>query len=359
MTSPSPHLARLGDRAVFSVGEECFTWADVVLAAIRHGDWAEQSTRTRHGLAALRRVTAAGEEVPAARITAAAKRFRYERELLAADELDAWLDRFGLSHADWHDCLSRELLRSRSHGAAAASAICDAEVLACVGVDAICGGLLESTAHRLGAHAALAVDVPDERILPDQHADDATHAATAAQALGGTIAEWEERLRRIGHIEARASDARARLVDQPAVEHAVAEHRLDWLGLELDVLDFSREPAAREAALCVRADDLDLAVVAERSGARLTRRSLRLAEAEPWLAPHLFGATEGGLIGPLAHDSGFTVARVVSRRPPDPADPHIRRRAEAELVRRAATGHLADHVRWHEPCHVGRTEQPR
>ena len=347
---------------MFSVGPESFTWADAVLAAVRHGDWADQLTRTRHGLAALRRITAAGDEAPSDRIAHEAKQFRYQRGLLAADELAAWLDRFGLSHADWHDYLLRDVVRSNSHGAAGENAISDDEVVACVGADAICGGLLESAARRLAAQAALAVDAPDApdaRPDIDAHPDDATHSATAARLLGRAAADWEERLRRIGRVEARAARVRARLADQPAVEHALAEHRLDWTSVELDMLEFAREQPAREAALCVRADGLPLAAVGERAGTRLIQRSVRMEEAEHWLAPHLLGSTVGALIGPLAHDSGYTLARVVSRRSPDPADPLVRRRAEAELVRRAARRHVADHVRWQAPVDLGKTEAAR
>lgn len=341
----SGHLTRLAARSVFRVDGEAWTWGDAVLATIRSGEWAELESRARHGLAALHRLQASGQEVPAAELTQAARSFRYARELLAAEELDAWLDRRGLSHADWRDHLRRELLRRGSAGSAHEDAVPEDEVHAAAGVDLICGGGLEAAARRLAAQAALAP--PEDGAGAEEH-DSGDDAVTAGRVLGGEPSDWSERLARLARIEAGAAAARDALADEPAVEHELAEHRLEWLRIELELLDLPHEEAAREAALCVRADGSELGEVAARAGSALRSRRLLLAEADAWLAPHLLGAEEGEVIGPVAHDGGHAVARVRAKRAADAADPELRRRAEAALVQRAAARHVSERVEWHE-----------
>jgi len=81
MRSEQARLARLAEVGVFTVDGELFTWSDAVLAAHVAGEWEPLRARTRAGLAAQRRLTAGGGELSHDETTAAAKRFRYEREL--------------------------------------------------------------------------------------------------------------------------------------------------------------------------------------------------------------------------------------------------------------------------------------
>ena len=80
---------RLGEKPLFRVEEAVFTWDDVVARARASGDWQAIEEEVRAGLAASRELDARGEAPGPGDIEEAGRAFRYERGLLAGDELDA------------------------------------------------------------------------------------------------------------------------------------------------------------------------------------------------------------------------------------------------------------------------------
>ncbi len=318
-----------------------FAWADVVLAELHRGAWAELEQRTRAGVAARRAAVASGRELSAAETTAAARAFRFDRGLLAGEQLDEWLEGWAIGLAEWREYLRRELLRGRSTGAGEAD---DDEVSAAIGVEAICSGVLEAAAGRLAGQAALA----PAGAGPEAGAAGRVDVAAAAELLGIPPDRCAERLERVERLEAAATLARAGLVDGDAVAEELARHRQEWLRLELGVLALDDEDAAREALLCVRVDGLEPAAVARRARRGVRHLSTTLADAPEWLAPHVVGVGEGAVIGPVRHDPGFAVVVVESKREPSVEDPALRELAEASIVARAARRQVAARIEWRE-----------
>ena len=111
-------LGVLAGRSLFTVAGRTYAWEDVLLAAELRGELGELERQASQGLACLRRLEAQpdrqrSETLPAETLRAAATVFRYEHNLLAAEELEAWLDARGLSIADWNGYLRRLVLRER------------------------------------------------------------------------------------------------------------------------------------------------------------------------------------------------------------------------------------------------------
>jgi hypothetical protein len=112
-SSPKSRLSSFWDEFVFAVGGTDYQWIDVALAAMARGDWAAFERRLEEGLASAAQAERHGSAPSADDLEAAANDFRYERELIAAAEINAWLERFELSVDNWMFCLARELLRGR------------------------------------------------------------------------------------------------------------------------------------------------------------------------------------------------------------------------------------------------------
>ncbi len=317
-----------------------FAWADVVLAELHRGAWAELEQRTRAGLAAQRAAVASGRELSAAETTSAARAFRFHRGLLAGEQLDEWLDGWAIGLAEWREYLRRDLLRGRS---TSAGEVGDDEVSATIGVEAICSGALEAAAGRLAGQAALAPPGAE----PARRAGEVDVAA-AAELLGIPPEQCAERLERVERLEAAAALACAELVRGDAVADELAKRRQEWLRLELGVLALDDVDAAREALLCLRIDRLEPTEVAGRARRNLRRLSTTLADAPEWLAPYVVGVDEGSVIGPVRHDPGFAVVVVEAKREPRLADPGVRERAEASIVERAARRQVAARIEWRE-----------
>jgi hypothetical protein len=320
--------ASIASRPVFSVDGRTLGWDDITAAARLDGSWAELEERTRLGLACQKRLAIVGERIGADVIAEAARRFRYERDLLAGDELAAWLGRWELEVLEWRGYVVRMLARERLVGKLAETGrrffIDAGEVAAAVWAEAVCSGFL--------ARAA------------DQVAGDAALAAAAGERLEA-LRQPEELLDRIRTVAARA---RAEAATEEAIEREVAGHRIDWLRIEGEILIVSAEDAAREAALCFRADGRPLADVAAACGVELHRLSIYVVDADDGLSPALIAAREGELIGPVPRDGAFVLLSVERKITPSRADPNVRQRAVERIVERVAQRALLEHVEWHE-----------
>jgi hypothetical protein len=323
----NPRLGVLAGRPLFTVAGRTYAWEDVLLAAELRGELDALERQTRQGLACLARLAAEGEEAPTEAVHAAATVFRYDRNLLAAEELETWLETRGLTVADWNGYLRRLILRERwedelerieiefpvGHG----------ELEAALPAEALCAGFLRQAAERLAEDAALAD-------ANDSLADGAEGASSIATV-------------------ARTADAvRARVPSPVEVEREVAAHALDWIRIEAETLELADAEAAREAALCVRVDGRLLTDVADDCGVPASAIVLYLGDADPELQAALASASPGELIGPVKSSSGHLLVQLRAKSEPSADDPEVERRAAAVLMARSIERALRDRVVWHE-----------
>jgi hypothetical protein len=143
---------------------------------------------------------------------------------------------------------------------------------------------------------------------------------------------------------------RAEAATEEAIEREVAGHRLEWLRIEGKMLTLRLEDAAREAALCIRADGRAFADVATACGAEPDQLSVHVTDADAVWAPRLIAAREGEVIGPIPRHGAFSLLLVERKTPPGAADPSVRRRAVERIVERVVQRAMREHVEWHEHC---------
>jgi hypothetical protein len=320
--STSERLAALGRRPVFSVDGAEYTWDDVLAWSAARGALEGLRRRVYLGLTlAARREP--GSLVDESAVNAAATEFRYDRGLLAAEELTAWLERWSLTVREWGEHLERALLLEGADDPAVDGDEISTEIVVeAEYVDAVCSGFLEAEADGFAADVALAAGASEDAGPGRQATVEETIAAAAAARRGAKAKE--------------------------GVEREVARRALDWTRLELDVLELDDEGAAREAALCVRLDGRSLADVAADCHAWVSRLTTYVADVEPWAQPLLLAAQPGDLVGPLEQSGRFVLFEVHRRTPPSPADPAIRDRAETTLVERAVKRATDGWVEWHD-----------
>src|SRR5207244_11139838 len=104
---------------------------------------------TANGPAAPQRRAAPIDE---SELAEAGQAFRYARNLLAAEEMQAWLDHWGLSHGDWTAYLRRSIARGRGEQSGSEIEAGEDDVWA----EAVCSGALAELARDLAARAATA-----------------------------------------------------------------------------------------------------------------------------------------------------------------------------------------------------------
>jgi hypothetical protein len=339
----------------FTVGEERYRWSDLILAAMRGGEWAEVEEVAARGLACQRQARA--EEIvadPAARAKAAAD-FRYARGLVTAEEMMGWLARWGLTTEDWRAWVDRDLLRARwaaTLGEIEARHLLPVdEIAAAVWVEAVCSGALPRLAQTLAGRAAALAAVreagtPEEPVAATTGEADRL-AEVAQYALGATLGvDCPERLAHLAEADEAFEVYRARVMTPAAIAAAVEARRLDWIRLDLAIARFAEESAAREAVCCVREDGVALAEIAREAGAAFTESRVLLAEAPAGLRSHLLGAEPGDLLGPLADHGALLLVAVHAKTLPDAIDPDVKQRAEAQVLEGAVRREMEARVHW-------------
>jgi hypothetical protein len=310
-TGPCEHVGMLWARPVFSVGEATYTWADVAAFAQRGDSWDRLLAEIREGVACQQ----AGLVPDAAAVDAAGRAFRYERKLITADEMEAWLAQRSLDVRDWMGYLRRTVLRVE-HGFGRSSS--DEEVDQLVWVTGWCSGHFER----------MALDL-------------AQRAAAQARLTGAAPKSLDE-------LDDVIDRFRAEAVTGESIEAVVAGRRLDWLRVHLQEAVFDGEGAAREAILSMRYDELPMSEVCARAGARHAVRMARLEELDTPLRDAVLGAPEGEVVGPVAQDDGFVVALVESKTVPSIDDADVRDRAADAVAANALRHEVAERVRWHD-----------
>ncbi len=346
----------LAGQQIFAVGGASYTWEDVVLAACVWGDWPALQARVRDGLACLARLEDLDEDdedaLDEAEVEAAADEFRYARDLIAASDLEQWLQARGLTVDGWLDVIRRRLLRERwaerLHAIREQYEVADEAIAAATDAEAVCTGLAADLVRRLAARAALhgrldpTVIVKHEPPLTRETED---AIARALVALSPRVRH--ERLAVLAQLEASWRRFTAETAPAATVQSVVAARRLDWVRLTTATVIAPDDDVAHELALCVRDDRRSLEEVAADAGLAVRTAEVWLEDVEEALRDALMVAQPGETLGPLATPEGAAVVVVSRKQPPSLEDPAVRARAEEALLARAVDRAITDHVIWH------------
>ena len=320
---------------VFRAGSRVFRWEDVVLAAKSWGDWRLIEEKALLNLSLLALLDAGSEiSVPEDQIDKAADDFRYERDLITAEELERWLSRWHLDAETWLDWINASLLRDRLPGyVIPARPEGDLlEVDLAVVAEAVCSGELERLARRLAARAAIGEREKERAQIPD---DDPGPARTLA-----------ERQKDLSRLELSYQRFREEVLTKDALAARVKAHLIDWTRVDCSVLRLPTEDAAREAALAVRQEGADFERLAEEIGVATEDGVEFLEEAEPEVRDILLSARPGELVGPVKVGDEFVLVSVREKIPPVPDDPEVLERAESSLLEGLVAREVDNRITW-------------
>jgi hypothetical protein len=344
-------------RPLFTLRNDTYTWQDAILSALVGGRWDAVERRVREGLACVRYFERAGAKAPEASIEAAAAEFRYERDLISADEAEAWLAALGLDSADWLGWVRREVLREHCadqlEELLGRYPVTPAEVAEAAEVDLLCselgGELTYALAERLAAGAAIGEVAAQtgEGVIGEllEERDVAPLVARIPSLDASRAAEQLPLLERIERDHARFAAGAAR---PEAVRRELEHGRLEWIRLRCEAVHFTTEEHAREAALCVREDGLSLADVAADAHAAVEELDCFLGTLDSELQPRLLSAVPPELVGPLRLGERHSLFMVLEKALPEVTDPDVLREAEARVVARALADQVNRRIRWHQ-----------
>lgn len=347
-------------RPVFTVGGRHYDWGDVVLASLLWGEWARLEAEVREGIACTKQSEALEAPPLADVLDAAAATFRYDRDLVSAQAMYAWLETRGLTVKGWLDYIRRLVLRRESpealRDAVARYPVSEVEVIELIPVEGFCSGRFDRLAQKLAGRAAAFERVTSDAGGPATAEEgeirelvESVSPGAAERALGLSPDLPRERLTTLASVEVGFRRFRDATLSARALADRVSLHRLDWIRFSCRALALPNGEAAREAAMCLREDGRGLADVAAMASAPLRETCFCVDELDAGLREHFLGARPGELLGPMPMRGEFVLFEVVDKVVPSQDDPEIRRRAEDAIMRSAVSREIHKRVTWEFP----------
>jgi len=331
------------DLAICTCGEHEYTARDAIDAAIFRGELDVKWKEFLHQVAAESRADELELEPDESSISSAAEAFRYEYDLITAEETEAWLANRGLTLDDFADYLTREYYASTLHEEIVPDEIeyssADVELRQSFLAELILSGELDRMTSdlivRLAARCA-GKELPQDMIAAEKRKFLHRIAVTSEQ-----LPDWLEQLQRDSKwldemlaIEAAYAKHCATLLVPEARQRELLALRLPLTRFETEVIEVESIDAAREALFCVREDGMSMEEVATEGGYPY-RRADFILEDLPVDAQHRFlSVSSGEVLKPLAHSDGFELCRILKKIEPQPEDPNVKSRIDQRLLDR-------------------------
>jgi hypothetical protein len=341
----------LSAERIFAVDGEEYGWCDVVVAAARNGAWATAERRARLGAACVEHAARTGDLLAPGALEAAAREFRYARDLITAQSMQQWLAGWGLSAKEWTAYLRRDLNRARWPAGADVLLqrypVSAEEAAPLTLRDIICSGDLDHWKRSLAGRAAAASSLGASMIAPDRGEVPLPDILRPAlPLLGASIDDLRVSTRRVQALDDAFERFREAQVTDAAVRNYVGRRQIEWVQFDCRMMAFPEEDMAAEAALLLREDGEGFTGV------------YAVAHAEPRVArfflDHITGparneflaAQTGDLVGPVRLGNEYALYLIREKVLPSPRDPEVRRRAEEGVLDNALRQQFDRRVRW-------------
>jgi hypothetical protein len=319
-----------------------YTTRDVVDAALFRGELEPNWNGFLINLTAQTRAEELELEIDRDAIDAAAESFRYEHDLITAEETERWLAARGLSLEDFTDYVTRQYWGSsleekiepedvdfvsappKLHDLFTADLIFSGEL------DRLITGLT----WRLAALAAKENDAESAKIDAERR----TFLGRTKSAKSN-LSDWlaqigrgEKWLEEMLTMEVAYRSLCEKLLTSEARKKQLSMLRMPLTQFEAEVIEVESTDAAKEALLCIREDGMSLEEVA--AEARYPYRQIHFLHQEipEQLQQKFWSARTGDVLEPLPRGDGFELYRITKKAEPEAGDPEVQRRIDQRLL---------------------------
>jgi hypothetical protein len=289
-------------------------------------------------------------------IDAMATRFRYENDLISAEETEAWLDGRGLSTDEFQAYFDRchwwEILKDKVAPDQVDVSRTLPELSDVLATELLMSGALGPLAVGLSRRLMVRHDPearPDSEKVQVERARVLARAGLEPAGLPGWLAsidrdhDWFE-----GMLEMEATyhlrcDA---ILTPERLSRALVASRLLLTRLEIESVEFDTIDAAREAHLCVRDDGMSLEDIAHESRYPFKRLEFLAEDLPENQRQALLCAEIGRILDPVATDSLVHLRRVLRKTEPTLGEASVRSRIEQQVLEAHFSGSNAGEIRW-------------
>ena len=332
-----------GDLVLCACGDQEYTARDAMEAALFRGDLEQNWTEFQRRVAAEKRADELDQELDEDAFDAAAEAFRYEHDLITAEETEQWLAARGLTLDNFSDYFVRQYWggavteKVEPEGIDYLSAPIDLRDL--FTVEVILSGQLEQWTTQLGwrlAAFAAEKDVDPESAAAERRSFCERNRMGPAELAGwlgrlGRDDEWFDR-----HAAMAAAYRRqcASLLVPNAHQKELAMLQLALTRFETEVIELESRDAAQEALFCVREDGMSMEEVASEGRYPFRRVEFLFEDLPNEVQQKFLSVASGQVLEPMNRGDGFELCRVILKIEPRVDDPAIRLRIEQRLLHR-------------------------
>ena len=284
-------------------------------------------------------------ELDDATFDAAVEAFRYQHDLITADELEQWLSARGLTLDDFSEYFDRLCWgRSKDAGTPPPEEIdypsAPPELRNTFLIDLILSDELDQLTNRLSWR--LAAMCASDEIAPEAVAAEKQKLSqqTGIELLG----REEEWLNQQAAMEVAFRKRRDSLINPQTHSRELSSLRLPLTKFETEVLQVESRDAAKEALFCIREDGMSMEEVANEGRYPYRRSEFVLEDLDAEGQQRFISMTDGQLMEPIPHGDGFEVCRVLRRIEPQLDDPAIQSRLEDRSLARHFAELASKHV---------------
>jgi hypothetical protein len=330
------------DLIVCACANQEYSARDAIEAAIFRGDLDAKWKKFLQRVAAESRADELDLDFDEAAVSAAMEAFRYEHDLITAEETEAWLENRGLTFDDFSEYFTRQYYAStiadivpdQTEYNSASSDLHELFV-----VELILSGELDRMTSQLMRR--LAARCAEEDPTPEAITAEERSFFESNGVKPGQLANWLKKLARdskwFNEILALEAAYRRRcetLLVPEARQRELARLRLPLTRVETEVIELESRDAAQEALLCVREDGLSMEEVAIEGRYPYRRVDFVLEDIATDAQQRFLSVSSGDILEPTARGDGFQLCRVISKIEPQTDDPNTKSRIDQRILDR-------------------------
>jgi hypothetical protein len=352
-------IVSLERKVVFLCANRAFTVRDLIDAALFRGELEPAWQDLLRLVAAEHKADAKELEFDDGAIDTAAEQFRYQRDLITAEETEQWLAERGLTLSDFSAHFVRHYWGEQWD-----DVVPDAvdyfsapnELRELLTNELILSGEHDRMALRLSWRAATRRAAEDRPVSPELIAAEQARFFECCGVEEDKLSEWLQRLGRDAEwfrdalaMEATYRRDCAALLSRQAREREIAALRLPLTRFEVETIELDSLDAAREALLCAREDGMSMEEVAAEGRYPYRHPEVLLEQIPEDLQQKFLSVHPGEILEPIAHGDGFHLCRVIGKEEPDADDPIVQERAENRILDRHFADLTTRYIQWRIP----------
>lgn len=339
---------------VFTCGENSYTDRDVIDATLFRGELSSAWKELLRGVACENQ--SGDADMDDATIDAAVEKFRYDHDLITAEEVEQWLEARGLTMDDFGEFFARHYWGNKSPETQPPETVdyvsAPEEMRALLRAELILSDEFDRMAARLSWRAAGGQEVKDDVDLANERAEFFKRTGLTE----GTLSNWlsglgrdEQWLNAMLRLEAIHNRIRAELLTPQNRQRELSSMRLPLTRLDVEMMELESKDAASEASLCVTVDGLSMEEVAKEGRYPFRQQQLLVEDVEPDLQQKFLSVPAGSVIDPIPRGDGFQLCRIVKKMEPNPEDPVVQERVDKRLLDLHFSKLVGDHIQWQGP----------